>query len=186
MLVHFHFGDEYQRYPNQYQKEIVLKTIEFGADIIIGGHTHVLQPINYFKTDNARLDTGFVIYSMGNFISNQRWRYSDGGAVITFNLTKDIKNDSVWLKDVEYLPIWVFKGHTKSGPEYVILPSESASRDSLYPFLSSADKKEASVSYNDTKEILTKYISRSRLIEINKIEITHGNDSALIRNSSIH
>ena len=47
VLVHFHFGEEYKREPVQFQKDVVNKTIELGADIIIGGHPHVLQPVNF-------------------------------------------------------------------------------------------------------------------------------------------
>ena len=165
VLVHFHFGEEYQHSPNIYQKEIVKKTVEDGADIIIGGHTHVLQPIDIFKTNKTKLDTGFVIYSMGNFISNQRWRYSDGGAILTFSISKDLRNDSLWLKDIEYLPIWVFKGTTPSGRKYIILPSQSAFNDSLYTFLTRNDRKLEEQSFYDTQEILTKYSQKPHLKE---------------------
>lgn len=171
VVVHLHFGEEYQRSPNNYQRDIVRKIIEAGADIIIGGHTHVLQPIEFFKTNKTKLDSGFVIYSMGNFISNQRWRYSDGGAILTFSLQKDIRRDSVYLISVKYLPIWVFKGNTKSGKEYTILPSESAFNDTVYSFLTAGDRKMAATSFNDTKEILTKYSSKPILNDIYKTDI---------------
>ncbi len=54
VLVHFHFGEEYKREPVQFQKDVVNKTIELGADIIIGGHPHVLQPVNFYKTDKCK------------------------------------------------------------------------------------------------------------------------------------
>ena len=82
VLVHFHFGEEYKREPVQFQKDVVNKTIELGADIIIGGHPHVLQPVNFYKTNNAKLDSGFVAYSMGNFFSNQQARYKDAGMIL--------------------------------------------------------------------------------------------------------
>jgi len=124
VLVHFHYGPEYNREPSDYQKEIVQNTIEAGADIIIGGHPHVVQPFDYFKTNNAILDTGFVAYSLGNFISNQRWRYSDAGVILNLEISKNITEDSVYISGVEYLPTWVFKGNTEKGKEYIILPSQ--------------------------------------------------------------
>ena len=166
VLIHFHFGDEYQRLPNNYQKEVVEKTIKYGADIIIGGHTHVLQPSSFFKTNNAGIDTGFVIYSMGNFISNQRWRYSDGGTILTFNLIKNTSTDSIYLEDVEYLPIWVFKGATPKGREYIIIPSEASFSDSLYSFLSGEDRKLAAQAFHDTQDILLRYSDKPRLRSI--------------------
>ncbi len=82
-MVHFHFGQEYKREPVKFQRDVVDKTIELGADIIIGGHPHVLQPVNFYKTQNAKLDSGFVAYSMGNFFSNQRKIYTDAGIILT-------------------------------------------------------------------------------------------------------
>ncbi|HSD64305.1 MAG TPA: CapA family protein, partial [Ignavibacteriaceae bacterium] len=175
VVVHLHFGDEYQRTPNKYQKDIVRSIIDSGADIIIGGHTHVLQPIEFFKTNKTKLDSGFVIYSIGNFISNQRWRYSDGGAILTFSLKKDFRRDSVYLKDVEYLPIWAFKGNTRNGREYILIPSESAFNDTTYSFLTPADRKLAAESFYDTKEILTKNSSRPKLNDIYKMNVASGN-----------
>lgn len=171
VLVHYHFGEEYQRLPDSYQKEIVGRTIYYGADIIIGGHTHVLQPISFFKTNKAELDSGFVVYSMGNFISNQRWRYSDGGAILSFSLTKNVKTGYVHLKEVDYLPVWVYKGDTREGRQYIIIPSESAFSDSLYPFLTASDRKLAAQSFHDTKEILTKYSQKPRLRDMHAQDV---------------
>jgi len=163
VLVHFHYGSEYNREPSDYQKEIVRKTIEAGADIIIGGHPHVIQPFDYFKTNNAKLDSGFVAYSLGNFISNQRWRYSDAGVILNLEISKNITKDSVFISEVEYLPTWVFKGDTEKGKEYIILPSQITDDDSVYNFLTNDDRKLMKEAYDDTKEIITKYTARISL-----------------------
>jgi len=163
VIVHYHFGEEYKREPVAYQKEVVSKTISFGADIIIGGHPHVIEPFNYFKTSNTKLDTGFVAYSMGNFISNQRWRYSDAGVILNIQISKNIFNDSFYISEVNYLPTWVFKGQTKKGREYIILPSQISGKDSVYPFLTDADRKLMDEAFYDTKEIITKYNSNFKL-----------------------
>ena len=170
VLVHFHYGNEYNREPSDYQKEIVQKTIEAGADIIIGGHPHVIQPFDYFKTNNAKLDSGFVAYSLGNFISNQRWRYSDAGVILNIGISKNINTDSVFLSAVEYIPTWVFKGDTEKGKEYIILPSQINDDDSVYNFLTNADRKLMKEAYEDTKEIVTKYSAKPKLKIIKKDE----------------
>lgn len=163
VLVHFHYGPEYNREPSDYQKEIVQKTIEAGADIIIGGHPHVIQPFDYFKTNNAKLDSGFVAYSLGNFISNQRWRYSDAGVILNLEISKNITKDSVFISSVEYIPTWVFKGNTEKGKEYIILPSQITDDDSVYTYLTPDDRKLMKESFEDTKEIITKYTARNSL-----------------------
>jgi poly-gamma-glutamate synthesis protein (capsule biosynthesis protein) len=170
ILVHFHYGPEYNREPSAYQKEIVQKTIELGADIIIGGHPHVVQPFDFFKTTNTKLDSGFVAYSMGNFVSNQRWRYSDAGLILNLQISKNSFTDSVYISNVNYLPTWVFKGITEKGREYIILPSQTTKIDSFYSFLSKSDERLMSEAFNDTKEIITKYNKKPDLISIEKDE----------------
>ncbi len=157
VLVHLHYGPEYNRDPSDYQKEIVNKIIKLGADIIIGGHPHVVQPVDFFKTNNTKLDSGFIAYSMGNFISNQRWRYSDAGLILNIQISKNILNDSIYISEVKYLPTWVFKGETERGREYIVLPSQLAEIDSIYNFLTDSDRKLMKEAFYDTKEVVTKY-----------------------------
>ncbi len=159
VLVHLHYGPEYNQEPSDYQKEIVQKIIEAGADIIIGGHPHVIEPFDFFKTKNTKLDTGFVAYSMGNFISNQRWRYSDTGVILNIQISKNKFTDSVYIIDVSYLPTWVVKGSTEKGREYIILPSQIGEEDSVHTFLTGEDIKLMNEAFEDTKEIISKYKS---------------------------
>ena len=157
VLVHLHYGPEYNREPSDYQKEIVNKIIQLGADIIIGGHPHVIQPVDFFKTNNTKLYSGFVAYSIGNFISNQRWRYSDAGVILNIQISKNKFTDSIYISEVNYLPTWVFKGNTEKGREYIILPSQINDEDTIYNFLTDSDRKLMIEAFNDTKEIITKY-----------------------------
>ncbi|MCU0406146.1 MAG: CapA family protein [Ignavibacteriaceae bacterium] len=162
VLVHLHYGLEYNREPSDYQKEIVKKIASFGADIIIGGHPHVVQPVEFFKNNNSKIDSGFVAYSMGNFISNQRWRYSDAGLALNIQISKNILTDSIYISEVNYLPTWVFRGQTDFGREYVILPSHN-SDDSTYYYLTDHDKKLMKQAFNDTKEIIHKYSANNKI-----------------------
>ena len=162
VLVHLHYGPEYNREPSDYQKQIVQKIIELGADIIIGGHPHVVQPVDFFITNNTNLDSGFVAYSMGNFISNQRWRYSDAGVILNIEISKNIMSDSIFISEVRYLPTWVFRGQTERGREYIILPSHN-SDDSTYYYLTDQDKKLMKEAFSDTKEIINKYSTNTQI-----------------------
>ena len=62
-------GIEYQLEPTEEQKQLYHKMIDWGADIIFGGHPHVVEPAETVEKDG---DKKLIIYSMGNFISNQR------------------------------------------------------------------------------------------------------------------
>ena len=62
-------GIEYQLEPTEEQKTLYHKMIDWGADIIFGGHPHVVEPAETVEKDG---DKKLIIYSMGNFLSNQR------------------------------------------------------------------------------------------------------------------
>jgi len=163
VLVNFHFGNEYQRFPSDYQKEVVKKTIEFGADLITASHPHVIQPIEFYKTNGATLDSGIAAYSLGNFISNQRQRYTDAGVILYLILEKNLNTKKIALKSVEYLPTWVFKGKTEFGNEFLILPLQK-NFDS-FNFLSQTDKAKMKQALIDTEEIITAYTKNVKLAE---------------------
>ena len=159
VLVHYHFGEEYKRYPSNFQKAVIDSTIKMGADIIIGGHPHVLQPFKFIPSENSVLDSVFVAYSLGNFISNQQWRYSDAGGILTMIISKKISKDSITITGIEFLPTWVFNGEINDKTEYKILPSISSLSDTSYIYLSDYHKNKIRESINDTEGILTEYSS---------------------------
>jgi len=65
LLVSYHWGDEYHRTPNKRQRLIAHATIDAGADVVLGHHPHVLEGIEVYKH-------GLILYSMGNFVFDQR------------------------------------------------------------------------------------------------------------------
>lgn len=151
ILVHYHFGNEYSREYSDVQKKIVDKTIEYGADIIIGGHPHVIQPAEFLK-GNHNLDSVFVIYSMGNFISNQRNRYTDAGVIVQLNINKNMTSGKVSLDSVNITPTWVYKGRTRNGNEYVILPYGTEDFGEIE--FSKEDGIKLNQAFEDTKNML--------------------------------
>ena len=160
VLVHFHFGKEYQRYPNDYQKNIVNAAISFGADLIIGGHPHVIEPVFYFKSYDPNIDSGFAAYSLGNFLSNQRWRYSDAGVILTIKIEKKISENKFFISCVEYVPTWVFKGKIDNKNSFEILPAKLAF-DKKYPkYLTNNDLGKMRQAFDDTQFILTRFTKK--------------------------
>ncbi|MDR5659425.1 CapA family protein [Serpentinicella sp. ANB-PHB4] len=126
IVFFMHWGDEYQRQPNQFQKMIAQKLSEFGVDIIFGSHPHVVQPIELIKNEVNDHQT-VVVYSMGNFISNQRHetlnnRYTEDGLMVTVELKKDFEEDTISINNVKYMPTWVYR-YTENGRfVYEVIP----------------------------------------------------------------
>lgn len=149
VIAYFHFGNEYMRKPSDYQREIIKKTIGYGADLIICSHPHVIQPFEYFQTVNSKFKEGFIAYSLGNFISNQRERYSDCGVILNFSISKNRKGE-ISLSNVDYIPTWVYKGKVDNKDEFVILPSDT-SKFQLPSYLTGTDKAKLFQSFSDTK-----------------------------------
>ncbi|HEX3075127.1 MAG TPA: CapA family protein [Ignavibacteriales bacterium] len=154
VIAYFHFGEEYKRKPNNFQKMIVNKALEYGADIILGSHPHVLQPYEWKKSSSSVFDSALVVYSMGNFISNQRKRYTDAGIIVNFSIEKNFSTNNFRLTDLSFEPTWVFKGTYEKKRSYLIIPSKEALTDTAYSFLSSGDRKQMLESLRDTEEIM--------------------------------
>ncbi len=161
VILFFHFGKEYADEPNEYQRNIVRKSIEYGADIIIGSHPHSLQPIEFYETNNANIDTGFVAYSLGNFISNQRWRFSDCGVILNFEFEKNVYTNKIRLSSVDYIPTWVFKGNNGRENLFEILPTSKYNFSGSLNYLSEEDILLMEQSLIDTREILNRYTNKS-------------------------
>ena len=85
ILVNAHWGNEYERNPSEEQKRLAKLMAENGADVIIGHHPHVLQPIEWLKHDKGET---LVVYSLGNFLSGQVRDYKDIGGMVTIQIEK--------------------------------------------------------------------------------------------------
>ena len=111
IVVFLHFGNEYERYPNKEQKYIVDELFNAGADIILGSHPHVIQPMEtrtITRADGSEEEV-FVIYSLGNFISSQRSPKDpprDAGIILNIDFEKS-GNEKARIKNISFMPTWV-------------------------------------------------------------------------------
>ncbi len=122
IIAVMHWGNEYQRKEDAGQQKMAENILSLGADAIIGSHPHVVQPFrNYYRNPSDSTDFNVVVYSLGNFISNQRDRYRDGGIIYELVLEK---TDKVRIKEQSYLPVWVYKPRKKDGGNLFVLVPE--------------------------------------------------------------
>jgi poly-gamma-glutamate synthesis protein (capsule biosynthesis protein) len=170
ILANVHWGAEYQRFPNDYQKNIAKYLANLGVDIIFGEHPHVMQPISFLKSTNntARIDSCLVAYSLGNFISAQYKRYTDAGVMLTVKLVKNLKDNKIKISSIDYVPTWVFKGTLDEKMQYKILPAFLAEAKEypltmrnlvppMFNSLSAIHLQKMQQAGQDSKEILTYY-----------------------------
>lgn len=83
-----HWGVEYQLLPHATQKHLADFLVDEGVDMVIGGHPHVIQPIE-MRRDSLSGKNALVVYSLGNFISNMRTTDTRGGAMLRVRLCRD-------------------------------------------------------------------------------------------------
>ncbi len=126
-IVVLHWGVEYTRDEINFQKELAQKLCNAGVDIIIGSHPHVVQPVETIKSSDGETET-VVIYSLGNYISNQRREnvsaYSEDGLMVNIDITKKSNEDEATVKKVTCIPTWVNKYNHNGKYVYEIIPIE--------------------------------------------------------------
>lgn len=116
IVLFVHWGEEYQRRPNDAQRRLAAWCRRQGVDAVIGSHPHVAQPV-----DTAER----VVWSLGNFVSNQRGRYQDGGLSVRVTLSSRGRRPRI-----ESLPHWVWLRRTEEGKaEYVVVPAYVSGRE---------------------------------------------------------
>ena len=159
IVFSMHWGTEYQRQPNDYQKKIAKALADYGVDIILGTHPHVLEPIDYIESNISNKKT-LVVYSMGNFISNQCFerlnnRFPEDGTIVNITLKKDLKKNIITIEDVNYIPTWVHREPNGTNFIYEILPLTDALKDkSKYNLTSKDSIWRAENSYNATTSLI--------------------------------
>lgn len=101
----FHWGNNYQFAPNELQVKLAKYAVDNGADLVIGHHPHVLQPMTVLpKGENGH---AFVAYSLGNFISNQRTTPRERSVILAVDYEKTDSGEVI-LSRVSVAPIYVW------------------------------------------------------------------------------
>ena len=119
VVVAMHWGIEYVLLENKVQQNLADFLINSGADIIIGGHPHVIQPMKVVHNDSENKDV-LVVYSLGNFISNMKTADTRGGAMVWVTLTRDETGRAIFdHADYDIL----FAAKPESGHNYRVIPS---------------------------------------------------------------
>ena len=101
-MVSLHFGIEYQNIPTTRQKEIAQYLSDLGADVIIGTHPHVIQPVEFLTGSDG--NQTLVMYSLGNFLSAQDENICMLGGMMNYTVVYHPDSHEVTFKDVSFLP----------------------------------------------------------------------------------
>lgn len=151
IIAFMHWGSEYQSLPNAYQKKIADFLFKKGVALVIGAHPHVVQPMEFDKQQQQ-----LVVYSLGNFVSGQRDRYKNGGAMVRVELKKIVQDSMVSssIDSVSYVLQYV---HRNAQKKYVILPVPTFESDTT-DFMGDEFSKQAFKMFaEDSRALLDKH-----------------------------
>ena len=179
LIFYLHWGDENQRKPNKYQEKIAKALSDYGVDIILGSHPHVIQPIRTITSEISG-KTSLVAYSLGNFLSNQRYeilnnRYTEDGIILNITILKDLVNNNITIQNIDYVPTWVNKYRKDGKNVYEIIP---LNRDTMEVFNLSSEEQiwRANNSKKNTMEIIEgEALDDPVKIEIEKMDDIYQN-----------
>ena len=137
-VVYLHWGEEYKwktgEGPNANQTAMAQKLCDMGVDVIVGGHPHVVQPVDLLTSGTDAEHKTIVLYSMGNAVSNQRKEemqqseptgHTEDGVLFCVTFAK-YSDGSVFVDSAELIPTWVNMHANSGATEYNILPLEEA------------------------------------------------------------
>ena len=134
VIVAMHWGDEYTNTPTNSEKEIAQYLSELGVDLVIGTHPHVVQPIEY-------VGETLVIYSLGNFISNQLVIGLNPaiGLMVGVDITVDGDTTKISIKEKELL-----YSYSDNSTKFKVIPF-SKMNDDILPDYKSVEEKYMSI-----------------------------------------
>jgi poly-gamma-glutamate capsule biosynthesis protein CapA/YwtB (metallophosphatase superfamily) len=148
IIACIHWGNEYERNQNDTQRALARFLAKEGVDAIIGSHPHVVQPVEILYNEADSTDFVPVVYSLGNFISNQRERYRDGGIIFSLELTK---TEKTIITDYSYLPVWVQKPLINEITRFRIIPADLPDGESELLKLTREEMEKLQEFYDDTR-----------------------------------
>ncbi len=160
-VLFIHWGNEYKLKQNGYQTAIAQKMCDLGVDVIVGGHPHVIEPVELLT---STVDSGhktLCVYSTGNAISNQRSTnmdmdtgHTEDGMLFSFTFVK-YSDGNVYLDSAEILPTWLYVRRSGSAKSYDMLPLDKGISDWKEAFgIGNANLQKAEASYARTQALV--------------------------------
>ncbi len=134
MVVAFmHWGSEYQHQANSQQKEIAQKLCDMGVDLLIGGHPHVVQPVDTYESAD-KANRMLCYYSLGNFVSAQNRRnfndtekgtYTENELFASVTVRR-YSSGEVIITKADYKPLWLHSYSNGSRMIFNVIPLDEA------------------------------------------------------------
>lgn len=119
VILFLHWGTEYDTVPAKSQTDLAEYFLSMGVDLIIGSHPHVLQKMVWAKNKTTGKD-GIIVYSLGNFVSNQRKPKTDGGSIVRIEVVRN--GNTCNISRAGFYLTWVYTPIEKYRKKFFIIP----------------------------------------------------------------
>ena len=139
IFVIMHWGDDYATTVSKEQEEIADFLIKNGANVILGNHPAVIQPMEVRETENN--GNAFIAYSLGNYISSINNENSKVELVLNIELRKRGEDGKVVLSKVDYTPIYALDNGQKAENRYELIDMKGIAKEYAGGNTSIIDKK---------------------------------------------
>lgn len=163
-MLYIHWGTENELVENSYQNTIAQKMCDLGIDVIVGGHPHVVQPVELLESNTDPEHRTICVYSLGNAVSNQRLgnlssistAHTEDGILFSVTFEKDT-DGTVYVAEADILPTWVNLYQNSNGKDvYDILPLDADRKEQWQTLYAMDDDAlaDAKASYDRTMAII--------------------------------
>ena len=120
VIVMPHMGNEYELFVRQEFKDWAMLMLDAGADVVVAGHPHVVQPMGFVQIAGESR-RGFIAYCLGNFVSSQREVHTDAGVMLNLYFER-AGNKPPTLVAASVIPTWVQFTNAAGQKDVVVLP----------------------------------------------------------------
>lgn len=148
-----HWGTEYRTTANSEQTKLADFLFQNGVDIILGNHPHVLEPMEKrtITLEDGSTKDGFVIYALGNFISDQNAENTRNSIILNLTITKHT-DGQITIDKINYVPIYMYKNTALKTKKMKLLDINRT----IANYESGTDTSIGEATYNDLKVQLEK------------------------------
>ena len=192
-VVYMHWGVEYVTEPREQEKTIAQKLCDMGVDVIIGGHPHVVQPVDLLTSTTDTDHKTVILYSMGNAVSNQRvgnissisTPHTEDGVLFSVTFSK-YSDDTVYLEGVELIPTWVNLNANNGSRQYNIVPLVDDIRDQWMSNFNMTENQfnDAQRSYDRTEAIVGSGLAKAQEYLANAKQAREENYMLAVQNAA--
>jgi len=170
-MIYMHWGVEYVTYAREQEQAIAQQLCDMGIDVIVGGHPHVVEPVDLLQSTVDPEHKTVILYSMGNAVSNQRLGnisyvstpHTEDGVLFSVTFSK-YSDDTVYLEGVDLIPTWVNLNSNDGSRQYNIVPLVDDIRDQWMEKFNMTENQfnSAQRSYDRTQEIVGEGLAKAQ------------------------